>query len=111
MLKVVYLAIMDASKKWSMPSHNWEPALNRFTILYGERVTAKRALERRQSKTVARITQEQWQQVERLIRKHWSPEQITLWLKKHKLQAISHESIYHYFNCFSWSDPNICPNI
>ena len=38
-LKVVYLAIMDASKKWSMPIHNWKPALNRFTILFGERVT------------------------------------------------------------------------
>lgn len=39
-LKVVYLAIMDASKKCSMPIHNWKPALNRFTILFGERVTA-----------------------------------------------------------------------
>lgn len=38
-LKVVYLAIMDASKRWSMPIHNWKPALNRFTILFGERVT------------------------------------------------------------------------
>ena len=39
-LKVVYLAIMDASKKWTMPIRNWKPALNRFTILFGERVTA-----------------------------------------------------------------------
>ena len=39
-LKVVYLAIMDASKKWTMPIQNWKPALNRFTILFGERVTA-----------------------------------------------------------------------
>jgi transposase-like protein len=39
-LKVVYLAIMDASKKWSMPIHNWKPALNLFTILFGGRVTA-----------------------------------------------------------------------
>lgn len=39
-LKVVYLAITDASKKWSMPIRNWKPALNRFTIEFGERVTA-----------------------------------------------------------------------
>ncbi len=38
--KVVYLAIMNASKKWTMPIRNWKPALNRFTILFGERVTA-----------------------------------------------------------------------
>jgi len=38
--KVLYLAIMDASKKWSMPIRNWKPALNRFTIEFGERVTA-----------------------------------------------------------------------
>ena len=39
-LKVVYLAIMDASKKWTMPIQNLKPALNRFTIIFGERVTA-----------------------------------------------------------------------
>ena len=39
-LKVVYLAITDASKKWTKPIQNWKPALNRFTILFGERVTA-----------------------------------------------------------------------
>ena len=27
---VVYLAIMDASKKWTMPIRNWKGALNRF---------------------------------------------------------------------------------
>ena len=30
--KVVYRAIMDASKKWSMPIRNWKAALNRFMI-------------------------------------------------------------------------------
>lgn len=39
-MKVVYLAISDASKKWTMPIRNWKPALNRFTIEFGERVTA-----------------------------------------------------------------------
>lgn len=30
--KVVYLAIMAASKKWTMPIRNWKAALNRFMI-------------------------------------------------------------------------------
>jgi len=30
--KVVYLAIRDASKKWTMPIRNWKVALNRFMI-------------------------------------------------------------------------------
>ena len=30
--KVIYLAIADASKKWSMPIQNWKMALNRFMI-------------------------------------------------------------------------------
>ena len=32
-LKVVFLAITDASKKWTMPIQNWKPALNRFTTI------------------------------------------------------------------------------
>ena len=39
-MKVVYLAISAASKTWTMPIRNWKPALNRFTIEFGERVTA-----------------------------------------------------------------------
>jgi transposase-like protein len=39
-VKVVYLAIQEASKKWTMPIRNWKPALNRFSIEFGERVTA-----------------------------------------------------------------------
>ncbi len=31
--KVVYLATQQASKKWSMPIHNWTSALNRFMII------------------------------------------------------------------------------
>ena len=37
--KVVYLAIQDASKRWTMPIRNWKPALNRFSIEFGERIT------------------------------------------------------------------------
>lgn len=37
--KVVYLAIMDASKRWTMPIHHWKQALNRFMIMFEERLT------------------------------------------------------------------------
>jgi len=37
--KVVYLAIRDASKKWSMPIRNWKSALNRFMIEFEDRLT------------------------------------------------------------------------
>jgi len=36
--KVIYLAITEASKKWSMPIRNWRSALNRFTIEFEERL-------------------------------------------------------------------------
>lgn len=38
--KVVYLAILDASKKWSMPIKNWKSALNRFMIEFEDRITS-----------------------------------------------------------------------
>jgi len=37
-LKVVYLAITAASKKWTMPIRNWKPALNRFIIENEEQI-------------------------------------------------------------------------
>ena len=36
--KVVYLAIMDASKRWTMPIRHWKLALNRFMIEFKERL-------------------------------------------------------------------------
>ncbi len=36
--KVVYLAVMDASKKWTMPIRNWKTALNRFMIAFEDRL-------------------------------------------------------------------------
>ena len=36
--KVIYLAIDAASKKWTMPIHNWKQALNRFMIEFEEQV-------------------------------------------------------------------------
>lgn len=35
--KIIYLAIMSASKKWSMPLQKWKPAMNRFAIEFEDR--------------------------------------------------------------------------
>lgn len=37
--KVVYLAIQEASRKWTMPIRNWKAALNRFMIEFEDRLT------------------------------------------------------------------------
>lgn len=37
-MKVVYLAIDQAAKKWTMPIRNWKPALNRFILEFGDRL-------------------------------------------------------------------------
>jgi len=37
--KVIYLAIREASKKWTMPIRNWKRALNRFIIEFEDRLT------------------------------------------------------------------------
>lgn len=37
-LKLIYLAIGEASKKWTMPIRHWKPALNHFAIIYEERM-------------------------------------------------------------------------
>ena len=37
--KVVYLAIQEASKKWTIPIRNWKTALNRFMIEFEDRLT------------------------------------------------------------------------
>ena len=37
-LKIVYLAIHEASKRWTMPIHHWKQALNHLAILYEGRM-------------------------------------------------------------------------
>jgi transposase-like protein len=37
--KVVYLAIRQASEKWTMPIRNWKTALNRFMIMFEDRLS------------------------------------------------------------------------
>ena len=38
LMKLFYLALMNISKKWTMPLRDWKPALNRFTIQFEERM-------------------------------------------------------------------------
>lgn len=37
-MKLLYLALENITKKWTMPIPNWKAALQRFTILLGDRV-------------------------------------------------------------------------
>ena len=37
-LKLIYMAIHEAAKKWTMPIHHWKPALNHFAIMYEDRL-------------------------------------------------------------------------
>lgn len=37
-LKIMYMAICEASKKWTKPIRNWKPALNHFAILFEDRL-------------------------------------------------------------------------
>jgi putative transposase len=39
-MKLLYLALRNASKKWTMPVQNWNGALNRFCLLWPERMPA-----------------------------------------------------------------------
>ena len=36
--KVIYLAIKDASRKWTMPTRNWRQAMSRFRIEFEQRL-------------------------------------------------------------------------
>jgi transposase-like protein len=36
--KVIYLAIMQASKKWTMPIRDWRQAMNRFMVEFEDRI-------------------------------------------------------------------------
>ena len=37
-MKVLYLALHQASKKWTMPIRNWKPAMAQFEIMYQDRI-------------------------------------------------------------------------
>lgn len=38
-MKVIYLAVNQAAKKWTMPIRNWKPALNHFVIEFEDRLS------------------------------------------------------------------------
>ncbi len=38
--KLLYLALRNIAKKWTMPMHGWNAALNRFAIIYENRLPA-----------------------------------------------------------------------
>lgn len=52
--------------------------------------------ERKQVKARRRISNIVWSDVRKLLRKDWSPEQISLWFDSEKSISISHEWIYQY---------------
>jgi putative transposase len=39
-IKLLFLALRQAAKKWTMPIHHWRDALNHFTLLWPERMPA-----------------------------------------------------------------------
>ena len=39
-MKLLYLALRNIAKKWTMPIHDWKAALNRFAIIYEDRLPA-----------------------------------------------------------------------
>jgi len=40
-LKLLFLALRNISKKWTMPIRDWGNAINQFSILFGDRVLGK----------------------------------------------------------------------
>jgi len=40
LLKLLYLALKNIDKKWTMPIRNWKSALNQLTILFEDRMTS-----------------------------------------------------------------------
>ena len=55
---------------------------------------------RSRSRRNRRLTTAHWSRVQALLREDWSPEQVAGWLQRHRLLAISHETIYRYI----WAD-------
>ena len=44
--KLLFLALRNITKKWTMPLHTWRPAANQLAIVFGERFTNPLAAER-----------------------------------------------------------------
>ena len=39
-VKLLYLALQNVSRKWTMPIKEWKAALNRFAIIFEDRMPA-----------------------------------------------------------------------
>ncbi len=37
-MKLLYLALHQIAKKWTMPIMDWKPAMKQFIIMYGDRL-------------------------------------------------------------------------
>jgi len=37
-VKMLFLAIRDVSKKWTMPMHGWKTIISHLSIAYGDRL-------------------------------------------------------------------------
>ena len=63
---------------------------------YRPRQADSLAINRRQEKITRRISSETWTRVEELLREHWSPEQVSRWLRQEESLQVSPEWIYQY---------------
>ena len=64
--------------------------------IYGPQLAHSKALARRHAKVRTHIQPCTWQQVEALLEKQWSPEQISGRLKLEQKPTVSHERIYQH---------------
>jgi transposase, IS30 family len=55
---------------------------------------------RRRSRKHSQFTVQNWRKIEELLRADLSPEQVSGWLRRHRLLGISHETIYQHI----WRD-------
>lgn len=65
------------------------------------------ATARHQNKSSPRIDAGTWTFIESLIRKDWSPEQISGWMKQEMRFSVSHERIYQYILQDKYSGGNL----
>ena len=68
---------------------------NRGQRGYRPKQAHRKAINRRKRER-RRIQPQIWAWIEKRIREDWSPEQISLWLRKYKETSVSHEWIYQY---------------
>ena len=68
---------------------------NRYGV-YRADVAQRKAVARRRGKRHARIPERLWRQAEVLLRRCWSPEQVSRWLRREGRGRISHASIYRH---------------